>query len=77
MVQSLGEFWGRRVAERREALDLTQTQLAGLCGITQQSVSRIEAGTTIPRDSLKMTLASKLGTTPGDLFAWPTNRSAA
>lgn len=76
MVQSLGEFWGRRVAERREALGLTQAQLADLCNVTQQSISRIESGAVIPRDSLKMTLSSQLGTNPGELFVWPA-RSAA
>lgn len=76
MVQSLGEFWGRRVAERREALGLTQAQLADLCGVTQQSISRIEGGAVIPRDSLKITLSVKLGTTPGELFAWPKRNAA-
>lgn len=77
MTQSLGQFWGQRVAARREDLKITQVQLAQLCGITQQSISRIEAGVIVPRDSLKMTLAKNLGTTPTELFEWPVGRSVA
>lgn len=77
MTQSLGQFWGQRIAARREDLKITQVQLAQLCGITQQSISRIEAGTSIPRDGMKMQLARSLGTTPAELFEWPANQSVA
>lgn len=68
----LGSYWGQRVAERRQALGLTQADLATLCGITQQAVSRIENGKVVPLDRLKVVIAHRLGTTPQDIFAWPT-----
>jgi len=67
----LGSAWGRNVRERRQSLGLSQDQLADLCGVTQSAISKIEGGTMIPLDRLKVTISAKLGTTPADLFPWP------
>ena len=62
--------WGKRLKARRQALNLTQQQLADICGVRQSTISRIEAGT-CPRDAAKWLLAGALGTTVEDLFPYP------
>lgn len=39
----------RQVSERRKAWDLSQKELAQLCGTTQSAIARIEAGRRPPR----------------------------
>ncbi len=39
----------RQVSERRTAWDLSQKELAELCGTTQSAIARIEAGRRPPR----------------------------
>lgn len=70
---TLGEHWGERVAQRRNDLGLSQAQLADLCGITQQTVSKIEKGVMIPHDKLKLRIAQRTGIRPELLFPWPEN----
>lgn len=72
VVQTLGQRWGKAVAERRASVDFSQTQLAELCGVTQQTISKIEAGAMIPHDRLKAVIANHLLIEPSDLFRWPT-----
>ncbi|MBI2373476.1 MAG: helix-turn-helix domain-containing protein [Deltaproteobacteria bacterium] len=59
-----------RVALRalRESKGLTQTQLAGRCGTTRQSLSAIEAGRVDPSVTLALALAEALGGTVETLF---------
>lgn len=71
VVDSLAKRWGNAIAERRRALGFTQVQLAELCEITQQTVSQIECGRSIPHDRLKLVLANRMGIDPNVLFAWP------
>lgn len=73
---SLGEIWGQRIAERRALLGLSQAQLADLCGVEQQTISRAELGKTIPRDALKLAIARNLGEPMTVLFAWPEGLAA-
>lgn len=68
---TLAKHWGAAVAERRRRVGLTQGQLAELCQVTQQTISKIEAGGMIPHDRLKLVIANRLGVGPGKLFAWP------
>jgi transcriptional regulator with XRE-family HTH domain len=68
---TLAEIWGSRVAERRGELGLSQTRLAELCDVTQQTISKIEAGGMIPHDNLKLTIANAMALEPAELFAWP------
>lgn len=63
--------WGVNVADAREDLGLTQLQLAELCDVTQQTISKVERGVIRPRDRLKLRLAEALGRRPSDLFPWP------
>ncbi len=60
--------WATRVYERRTALGLTQEQLAELVQVTQQLVSSIERGESIPRISTARRIAKALGTTIDELF---------
>lgn len=70
-TEALAKFWGGKVADRRHELGLTQVELAQLCGLTQQTISKIEIGEIRPRDRLKYLIADKLATHVGELFAWP------
>ena len=63
--------WGSRVQQRRSALNLTQLQLAELCGLTQQTISKIERNAIVPRDRVKQLIAQKLGARVSELFPWP------
>lgn len=47
--------------EQRHSLNLSQRELAKLCGIPQSSVARIEAGTTSPNLSTLLKLFGELG----------------
>lgn len=71
VVQTLGGRWGKAVAERRAVLGFSQTQLAGLCDVKQQTISKIEAGDMIPHDRLKAVIANALMIEPAELFTWP------
>lgn len=56
-----------RLREKREAAKLTQTALAVLAGVTQQSIHYAENGTD-PRVANGIRMARALGTTVEDLF---------
>jgi len=49
-----------QVADRRRELDLSQAQLAALCGTTQSAIARLEAGGRPPRIDTLLKLASAL-----------------
>ncbi|MFE4831404.1 helix-turn-helix transcriptional regulator [Streptomyces sp. NPDC056672] len=51
---------GRAVRERREALGMTQAQLAQAAGLRQPAVARFEAGGTMPTLPLLERFASAL-----------------
>lgn len=71
-MKELGETWGRNVARRRSELGFTQAELAERCGrVTQQTISKIERGVILPRDSLKLLIAIHLQSHPAELFGWP------
>src|SRR5262245_20951604 len=56
------------VKQRRLELGLSQSELAGRCGVSQKTVSLIEAGQTQqPRLGLLHRLAAALGDAPADL----------
>lgn len=49
-----------QVADRRRELDLSQAQLAALCGTTQSAIARLEAGGRPPRIDTLLKIASAL-----------------
>jgi transcriptional regulator with XRE-family HTH domain len=55
---------GQRIKEAREALGISQEQLAARLGIAFQSVQQWEAGKTTPRATRMRKLATVLGKTP-------------
>ena len=60
--------------EQRHQLNLTQRELADLCGIPHSSVARIESGKTTPNLSTLLKIFQKLGIT---LSATPINAELA
>lgn len=50
----------RQVTERRQAWDLSQKELAELCGTTQSAIARLEAGRRPPRIDTLDRVASAL-----------------
>ena len=58
-----------RIAKLREGCSMTQAQLAAECGVSQQSISKIETGNGEPSYSLAVHIARALGCTTDDLYA--------
>ena len=58
-----------RIAALREERALTQAQLAAQCGVSQQSISKIETGNGEPSFSLAFNIARALGCAINDLYA--------
>lgn len=65
-------YWGGRVRQRREDLQLTMAVVATLAGTTPQTIQKIEAGEISPRDHLRVALAFALSTEVDRLFPMPT-----
>lgn len=63
--------WGKRVRQARRDAGLTQEQLAARVEVEQNTVSRIETGTTAPSDDLKLKICIALNRDVDDLFGWP------
>lgn len=68
---SLAVIWGDSLKARREECKLSRAQLARVAEMTSQSIWLFETGQRIPLDRTKVDLARALGTTPGELFPWP------
>jgi transcriptional regulator with XRE-family HTH domain len=60
-----------RVYRRRRHIGLTQAEVADLCGISGETVSRYERGTACPSVDRIPKLCKALGVTPNELFGWP------
>lgn len=61
----------RRLAEERERLGLTQTQLAAVMGTSQSSVARIEAG----KGDVKLSTVERYAATLGRKVRWSLSRT--
>lgn len=59
------------MTRRRQALGLKQAELAELCQLTQQAISKIERNDVVPRDKVKILLAEKMACSVESLFPWP------
>lgn len=57
------------IKQKREALNITQKQLADRVGVERSTVAKWEAGAAFPAASKLPKLAEVLGCTVGDLFA--------
>ena len=67
----LARRWGQVVSGLRLERSLSQAELAGLCGVTQQTISKIERGLMVPVDPLKLRLSVALAVPPAEVFGWP------
>ena len=56
------------IAARRQALGLSQSALARLCGVSSQALWPVEAGQRPPWPALKKRLATTLGVSERELF---------
>lgn len=70
-MDGLYSGWGEKLRERREALKLTQEQLAEATGLRQSTISRIEKGEQCPSDRAKWLLAGALRVRVEDVFPYP------
>lgn len=67
-MEELHRIWGKNIERQRLALKLSQTQLAELVGVRQQTVSSWEAGENAPRDLHKIKLAEVLHRDVSEIF---------
>lgn len=64
---------GFRIKERREALQMTQEELAAKVGYKSRSaVNKVELGKRDVSQSMIVRYANALGTTPSELMGWAT-----
>lgn len=66
---SVNTVIGQAIMSRRTALDLTRTDLAGLCGLPRGALRRIEDGARSVSASELFHIAQALGVRPWDFFA--------
>lgn len=59
-IEEISYIVGKMI-EQRHTLELSQRELADLCGIPHSSVARIEAGKTIPNLSTILKIFNQLG----------------
>jgi transcriptional regulator with XRE-family HTH domain len=76
-LRAIRTDWGRRVRQRRQALGLSQAQLARAVGLHQTTISRLELGLDGSPDEIRLAIARALRVHPADLFAWPDRRRSA
>ncbi len=65
---------GNRIRNRREELGMTQPELAETARLSQSSISQIEKGIFIPRESTIVVLALALQLSPEELLKSETNQ---
>ena len=74
--QSFYATLGRRIAERRKALGITQVQLAETIGVAQQTMAHYEGGVSRIAVETLSQLAVALDTSVEKLIGTPTRRGA-
>ena len=67
------EVWAAFVRYARRHRDMSQAELAGASGVTQQTISKVETADICPHDRLKSRLAEALDVPTAVLFPWPTD----
>jgi DNA-binding XRE family transcriptional regulator len=60
-----------RIRSKRQAVGLSQADLAKRCGLTRQAISAIEAGHYIPNTTVALRLARALGCSVEEVFRLP------
>ena len=67
-MEEIKQRIGVAIREIRLERDLSQADLARLCGLPQQTISAAELGKTIPRADTLLTLAHALGVSPDRIY---------
>ena len=67
---TLPERHGLLVADRRNHEEISQRTLAELADTSQQTISRIEAGTCGTSDDMRVRIADALGVKAAELFPY-------
>ncbi len=65
---------GKRIAQRRRELNLTQSQVSEMADISVPYMSNIERAVSIPSTEVIMRLAAALDTTPDEFLVGTTRR---
>lgn len=60
VISEAGKFIAGFLKARRRELNLNQQQLADLCGVTRQTIQKVEYGTFLPNMELFLTLCHHL-----------------
>ena len=76
-MAKLAKRFGQEVRARRKARAMTQAQLAGATGLSEEWVRRIERGAGAPSFDAIEALAGALGCGVADLFSTMSPRDAA
>jgi transcriptional regulator with XRE-family HTH domain len=63
--------WGPRCRARRKELGLSLEVVAGMCGVSPQTIHKVETGEITPREHLRYALALALMVEPDALFPAP------
>lgn len=66
---------GRRIKQKREAMGLTQNEIAAKIGVHVGVVYRYESDVCSPRLEYLEALAHALDTTPNELLGWPDGKA--
>lgn len=67
-IVRLRRTWGRAIKAQREAIGMTQQELADAVGVTNQAVATWENGKSAPRPHLQADIARALGVAWAVLF---------
>jgi molybdate-binding protein/DNA-binding XRE family transcriptional regulator len=67
----------KRLSELRQAKDLSAAHLAGIVGVSRQTIYAIEAGSYVPNTVLALRLARALDATVEELFRLPEERAGS
>lgn len=67
-IIKLRRQWGTAIKVQREAMEMTQQQLADEVGVTNQAVASWEVGKSAPRPHLQPAIARALGVAWAVLF---------
>ena len=68
---------GRRLADLRKAAGLTQARLAEAVDLSNEAISRLERGVTMPSVETLVNIAEALSVEPKELLEWGKDREAS
>lgn len=69
-ARRIAEQWGLKIRQRRQALGMSQRELAEAIGVAQPTIVRYEAGTRQVDLETQLAIAAALTTDQETLFSW-------